>query len=161
MIFKIFLVLIIAYIFFRSIVPFIIFPGYLFSPKIKRTSSLQKIAKRLQGKTKEQTLKNVFEYVVKKHFGIAGTIKKVTLLKNAFLNNPEKLLFKKIPLYCHNSNLLLKTILVNTNKIIEKDINVKWAFGTDTGIHQYLIVKSGKKSFKLDPFYNVFELLDS
>jgi hypothetical protein len=156
-IFQTILILIVTYVTLRSIIPFLIFPGYLFTPKIKKSLSLEKVSMKLRGKTKEQTLKNAFNFVVSHHFGIAGTIKKVFLIRNAFLNNPESILGKKIPLYCHNSNLLLRCLLVNAGLVSEEDIVTKWSFGSDMGIHQYLLININKKLFKLDPFYNIFQ----
>jgi hypothetical protein len=157
MIFQAIIFVVILYLVLRSLIPFIIFPGYLFDSPIKRTENLRKVAKRLMKTTKEQTLKNIFDYTFNNHGGIAGTIKKFTLLKNLFLNNPEELINEKVPLYCHSQNLIIKTLLVNTNQIKERDIKVKWQLGTDLGIHQYLLVEINNKFFKVDSFYNILQ----
>ena len=159
MIFKIILGLIIAYIIVRSIIPFIIFPGYLFNYKIKRTPNIKKIAKTLKGKTKEKTLRNIFKYVIRNHSGLLGSTKRFFILKNAFLNDIEKLLENKIYLYCHNSNLMMKTLLVNTKQFNEEDIEAKWELGTNLGVHQYLLISSDKNTFKVDPFFRILERL--
>lgn len=160
MILKIILGLILAYILVRSVIPFIIFPGYLFEYKIKKTPNIKKIANKLKGKTKKETLRNVFNYVTSNHSGLAGGITRFFILKNAFLNNIETSIEKKILLYCHNSNLMMKTLLVNTEQFSEKDIESKLEIGIDLGIHQSLLVKLNKIVFKIDPFFKIFKKLN-
>lgn len=142
---------------FAIVIPFVLFPNYLIRPRIKETSKIKRISAKLKGKNQEQTLKNVYNFVIENHYGIRTSfLNKVRYFWTLFSNDVENNIGKKKCIWCHAQNILLKTILINTKQFIEEDIKIKWSVGFF--IHQYLLVRIKNKEVKLDPFYKIYEV---
>jgi hypothetical protein len=160
MIFKIFLIAISLGVLFGIILPFIVFPNYLFRRKLRRTMELENLAQKLKERSPLKTLKNSFNFVITNHYGLDESFKnKFFHLANLFHNNPNNYLGKKHYLFCHTQNLFLKTILILTGQFSEEEIKVKWSIGKSFIIHQYLLIKVGNRIIKADPFYRILQIL--
>jgi len=159
--------ILITYLIIFFILPAILLPNnLLIKTKTQKTKKLKKVAERLKGRTKGQTLKNVFNYVTKTY---SVERYKFLFLPRLVQYNIEKLIDKKIFLPCYAQNFVLKTLLINTGQFKEKDIKGKGTFAViDLGerriikyiplaiIHQYLLININKKIFRVDPFRRVF-----
>src|SRR3989344_4158043 len=100
MVIKIVLGIIFLWILLGIVIPFIIFPNYLFKPKIKTTKKIKQVAN-----------------IIKNHYGISKSAKnKIFYLGRLFKNDVEENLENKIYLFCHAQNLMLNTLLINTKQ---------------------------------------------
>ena len=160
MVIKIVLGIIFLWILLGIVITFIIFPNYLFKPKIKTTKKIKQVANKLKDKNPQKTLKKIYNFIIKNHYGISKSAKnKIFYLGRLFKNDVEENLENKIYLFCHAQNLMLNTLLINTKQFEEKDIKVKWFIDYTLIIHQYLLVSMGNKKVKLDPFYRIYKVL--
>lgn len=148
------------WLFFIFLLPLLFLPNQLLiKTKIKRTEKIKKFAKKLIGKNKEKTLKEIYLWTINNFKGEEERYK-LMILPKLFKYNVEKLMQKKQFAACHVQNLVLLTLLVNTSQFHEKDIERKETmtfFGT---VHQYLIVNTGKSKFKVDPFFKIFKKIE-
>lgn len=160
MIVKIVLWIIVLWILLGIVIPFILFPNYLFKPKIKTTKKIKQVANKLKDKNSQKTLKKIYDFLIKNHYGISKSTKnEIIYLGKLFHNNVEKNLGNKSYIFCHAQNLMLKTLLINTEQFKEEDIKVKWVIGSNLIIHQYLIIKVSNKKIKVDPFCKIYKVL--
>lgn len=148
------------YILFCKIWPYFLYPNYFKKSKIENYSDLKKIALSLKSSNKEQTIRNVYNYMTKIYSGNVNVLN----LKNLFtvfnmgdfstreiLNNPQFL-------WCHNQNRLFKSILVNTNQFSENKIIIKKRYFISFFIHQWIYIKLQNKEFIIDPYYLKFDV---
>ena len=160
MIIKIVLGIIFLWILLGIVIPFIIFPNYLFKPKIKTTNKIKQVAIKLKEKNPQKTVKKIYDFVTDNHYGISKSAKnKIFYLGRLFKNDVKQNLGNKTYIFCHAQNLVLKTLLINTGQFEEKDIKVKFVVGNNLIIHQYLLVNVESKRVKLDPFYRIYKVL--
>lgn len=138
------------------IIPFLTFPNHgIRNSKIKKTKEIEHLTKKLSGRTQEETLSKVFKYITRNYEG--GDKKyKLILYPSHYLQNIKKLLNKKF-LACHQQNILLTNLLINSNKFKRKDIIKKESVTLFLTIHQSLIINIDKKKFKVDPFFNILQ----
>ena len=155
MIIQIILIIIIGWIFFAIILPFLILPNQLFKTDLQRTKQIKKLAEKLKAKTREQTLRNIYKYVTKTY---EGKEKKYKLANypRLFLYNVNNLIKKRQFIACHIQNHVTKTLLINTSQFKESDIKRNWTITKFLTIHQYLVVKIKKAKYKVDPFFRTF-----
>jgi len=144
------------------VIPFIIFPNYLFKPKIIKTDFMGTIVDTLNNTERQKTLENIWGYIVDKHYGFVeqGFIKKMILSPNLFKNKIENI-DKSIILFCHTQNLYIKTLLVNSSQFDDADIKIKWVISKNFIIHQYLLLSFDDKKIKIDPFFKICEVIYS
>lgn len=140
-----------------SIICYLILPDQKFETKILKTKKLKKVAKKLKGKTKDQTVRNIYNYIRKRYIGSRQKYK-LFIVPRLFWHNADKLLDKKdIFLACHILNKIMITLLINTGQFKRKDIQRKHYVTYLLTIHQYLIVKAGRNQYKVDTFYGKFK----
>ena len=163
----IFLYILICYLFFLKLLPFILYPNYLLPGKIEGYPALIRVAKKLKGQDKQQTLSNIFQYLREKH----SSDDKIWQWKNLATLfwvgdfSTQKVLEEKCFLWCHTQYRLLKSLLVNSGMFREDDVQIGRMFffnskfpyqGISIFIHQYLLINIDGIIFKIDPFYNIF-----
>lgn len=137
------------------VLPVLFLPNQLvFRTKIQRTEKIKRIAMKLRGKTKEETLKNVYNYVLRNYEGVDEKYK-LAWLPGLFLYDVDKIVDKRRFLACHIQNLVLRTLLLNTGQFSEDEIARKQTISWFLTTHQYLIVDFGKVRYKIDPFFKV------
>lgn len=159
MIIQIILYILAGWILLTFVIPFLILPNYLFKTKIQHTQKIKKLANKLKRKTKEETLKNIFNYVIK-NYGGRNEFYKLFYAHKLFYYNVEKLLNKKQILSCQTHNHLLSTLLLNTSQFKKSDIKRKIIMSRRLFIlHQYLIINTGKQKFRVDSFMRVLKKL--
>jgi hypothetical protein len=148
-----------GYFLFLVIVPFFIIPNLApFSTKPAETEKLRHFARQFESKEKKETLRKAYEFMVKDYTGVEDRHKVVILAHKTFMQNVEKIIEDRNQfLHCHVSNRVLMTILINTGQFDEGDFEKKLEISDFGTIHQYLIVKIGKKKYKVDIFYRIFE----
>lgn len=148
-----------GWILLTIVLPFLILPNYLFKTKIQHTQKIKKLANKLKRKTKEETLKNIFNYVIK-NYGGRKEFYKLFYVPKLFYYNVEKLLNKKQVLSCQTHSHLLATLLLNTGQFKKSDIKRKIVMSRRIfAIHQYLIINTGKQKFRVDSFMRVLKKL--
>jgi hypothetical protein len=155
MILEIILTIAIIWISLALIIPLFL-PNQLLKMPIKRTEKIKKVANRLKGKTKEETLRKVYNYVTKNYEGIENQLK-LANYPRLFLHNVEKLLDKKQFLACHIQNQILITLLINTGQFKYSDFKRKETLSYFTTLHQYILVKIDGNEYKVDPFFKVLK----
>ncbi len=145
-----------AFLIIAYLVPILVLPTFLIPMKIKKTNYLKKFSKKFKSNKKEQTLKRVYNFVNNNY--TEERMKFITEFYKLFYINPEKILRRKQFLPCHMQNYLLTTLLINTKQFnksqIKKYITVS---NLKNIIHQYLIVSTNKKKYKVDVFYKTFK----
>ena len=142
---------------FCFFIPLLILPNHLlFKTKIQKTEKIKKVARRLKGKSKEQTLRNVYNYVIKNYKGIEQRLL-VANIPKLFLYDVERLLEKKQFLACHIQNLITITLLINTEQFKETNFKRKETITPFLTLHQYMIITLDGQRFKADPFMKIFE----
>ena len=156
MIIKLIASIILIWIVFAIILPFIIFPNfYLRKSQVKKSPYIKSLAKTLTKKTKEETLKKVFQFVTKNYSGREEALKLINYLK-LFETDIEKTLKKRHQFFaCHIQNLIITTLLINTSQFKIKEIKRKTGISSRLAAHQYLLIKTKNKIFKVDPFYKI------
>lgn len=134
--------------------PFILFPNYLIKPKIVYNMKTRQVANSLKCKKSLNTVKNIFNFVAKNHYGLDKSLKsKILNLPHLFQNNISELIEKKSLLFCHTQNLIFLTLFLNTGQFSENCIKIKWTISKNLCIHQYLLVKLKTSVVVIDPFY--------
>ena len=150
------IILIISLWFVLAIIfPFILFPNYLIKPKISYSPKIKGIVFKLRSKNKNQTLKNIYSYIVDNYCNKRWY--RIFFLHKMFFWNTNKLLSRKQFLWCHSQNKILIDLLINSGQFKREDIKIKWVLSRNLTIHQYLIVNS---RIKIDSFYRMFETLN-
>lgn len=164
----IFLYILISYLLFLKLLPFILYPNYLLPGKIEKYPALIKLSKELKGCDKRETLEKAFRYLRGRHKS-DDAIWRPENLKTLFLVgdfSTEAVLKKNCFLWCHTQNRILKSILVNSGMFTEKEIMIGRMFffnpdppyrGISIYIHQYVLIDIDGEVFKADPFYNILE----
>jgi len=152
---------IIIWVIFAMILPFLIFPNfYLRKSKVPRSPYIQSLARTLKGKSQKETLRKVFRFVTQNYSGEKEKLKLVNYPKH-FKTDIEKILKKRHQFFaCHIQNRIIATLLINTNQFKEKMITKKTRIGPYPAAHQYLIIKTKDKKFKVDPFYGILRELE-
>ena len=139
--------------------PLIFLPGFIGERKLEKNKKLFSLVKKLKGKSKEETLKKVFNFV-QKNFSSERIFLLIYLHKH-FYKRVTKLINKKQFLPCHVQSLVLVTLLENTGQFTNKDFIRKTGMSIYGFIHQYYLVKIRNKTFKADPFYNILKRLQT
>lgn len=150
------LIAIVTWITLAIILPFLIFPNQLIKTDIQRTKKIKQLANKLKAKTQEQTLRNVYNYVTKNYEGREKKYK-LACYPRLFLYDVNKLIQKRQFIACHIQNHVTRTLLVNTGQFKESDIKRKWTITKFITIHQYLIVKTDKAKYYIDPFMYILK----
>ncbi|MCR4285192.1 MAG: hypothetical protein NUV97_04080 [archaeon] len=150
------LIFLVFYFFLFFVLPLILLPGFIGKREIEKSPKLSLIAKKLRGRNKEETLKNVFNYVQKTYSSERPFL--LILLHKHFYRRITRLIGKKQFLPCHIPSLVLITLLVNTGQFSKEDLKRKTQMSLFGFIHQYYLIKIGRIIFKADPFYNILRL---
>ena len=132
-------------------------PNHFFYTKIQKTSYLNKIAKELIKKNKEETLKSVYDFVTNNF--TRKKYKFILFSYKLFKHDVENLLEKKQFAQCTLQNLTFVTLLINTKQFKSEDIKRKWKIVNFIVPHQYVIVRIGKSSYKVDLLLKIFKTL--
>ncbi|MCM8774634.1 MAG: hypothetical protein NC820_07910 [Candidatus Omnitrophica bacterium] len=147
--------ILIVYRLLLVLLPYIIFPTFARDFRIKKNKKVEKFAKKMMLKNREKTLNKIFDFVQGKY--TSEIYKEFLFPKRHFYTEVDKLLEKSLFLPCHIQNLILRTLLIATKQFAPKDFKRKFVLGKYGAIHQYLLIKVGKKRFKADPFFNSIE----
>ena len=148
-----------SYILFVIVFPILSFPNYyLRKLKYQKTDLTKKIAEKLRAETKEQTLKNIYNYVTK-NYGEKSRIYKLANYPKHFKSNVDTILKKPQFLPCHIQNLLISTLLISTGQFKKSNIKLRMMMVRFLCLHQYLIIKADKQKFKVDPFFKILQKL--
>ena len=153
--------LILLWFFIAIVLPYMITPNFKFKKHIKKSKKIEKIAKKLKDKNKEKTLRNVYHYVIKHYDGDHHQFNPASIVE--LLEIPKFKIEKKLALkekkflWCYAQNLIIKSLLINSEQFSTKYIKFKKNLGKHFVIHQYLIVKIKNIRYKVDPFYNIFK----
>lgn len=152
--------LVVIWVLFGIVLPYIFLPNFLFKERLRKSKSIKKIVRNLKSPNKEETLKNIYHYANKyfkgnpyQYYHLDGLFK----LQNYPIN---RLLFlhKKEFFWCYTQIKVIANLLINTGQFLRKDIKIEKTLSMPFfTLHQYLIVKIGKKKIKVDPFYNIFK----
>ena len=152
--------IIIIWFLFATAIPYIIIPNLLFKTKIQCSEKLKKFSQKFKSKNKQQTLKNIYNYIIKNYkedtYPFANFINLLNIPK-LFAQNIEKIINKKQFLPCHVQNLVLITLLLNTGQFKKSDFKRKETITNFLTIHQYVIIKINNKKLKADPFFKILE----
>ena len=147
-----------VYLTLGILMPLLFFPNYLQKPKLKITNESKQVSKKLKFKTKRQTLKNTYNYVVKNYPGSENK-KKFFLLWKLFITKAEPLINKPQFVWCHSQNLLLEELLLGTKQFKKEDFKIHWMITRWLTIHQYWTITIGKDQYLVDSFYKKFKKL--
>jgi len=146
------------WIIFMILAPIYVITENFIEKRIRNTGTSKKIAKKLKGKTKKQTLRNVYKYINNHFYGDGHQFDYLTPPEFFDMGITERLLLhKKRFLWCSNQIALLTSLLVNTGQFTKEDIGLGKGFGKWPTAHFYSIVKIGKNKIKVDPFYDIFK----
>jgi len=148
------LIIILIYIFLVFVIPLLFFPGFLRDIRIKKSKLLENFSEKFKDRNKEKTMRNIFDYVSKR-YEKSEKLEIFFLLKKHFDYDVENILSKKGYLPCHIQNLLVKTLLVNTEQFKEEEFETKISITLWGTIHAHMIIKIGNKKFKVDPYYGI------
>lgn len=132
-----------------------IFPNFIVSKDIEISRKIKNYVKDLTKPGKEETLRRIFRHVDDLYS--SEMHKEFTLPHTHFHRDVNKLIDKVMFLPCHVQNLVLKTLLIASGHFSAKDFVKKIEMTIYGTVHQYLIIDTGKKKFKADPFYNKLE----
>lgn len=154
---EIFIILAAFWFFVGGILSYFILPDQFRETPIQRTRAIRNLARSLKRKTKEQTLRVVYQYINSRYVGVEHLLRAL-ILRNQFTTNVEKLLGKKKGAFasCHAQNKLIITLLLNTGQFKREDIERKNYFTLFLTIHQYLLVHISDTTYYVDPWYNEF-----
>lgn len=144
------------YLFLVFLVPLLFFPGFLSDIEIQKTENLMNLAEEFKADNKEETMKNVFNYVDEKYEKSSG-YKIFILLNRHFYTDVEKYIDTEGYMPCHIQTLILKTLLINTGQFQEEDFEKKIIIMPEGLIHRYCLVKIDDKTFKVDPYYGILK----
>ncbi|MFA5174590.1 MAG: hypothetical protein WC438_05410 [Candidatus Pacearchaeota archaeon] len=148
---------ILIYLLLAIIIPIILRPHRIYLRRdIQKTRKIKRIAHSLKARNKEDTLKNIYNYVIKRYKGNEQKYKLLNYPKLFYFNTNE-ILKRRQFLSCHQQNLVLRTLLINTKQFDIKDFELKETMTNFGVIHQYIIVNLGKIKYKIDPFFKIFE----
>lgn len=101
-------------------------------------------------KTKEDVLDKVIHYELKRFY--SKYYQYVTEFVLFYQNNIEHLWKKKGFLHCHQQNLILRYLLLETGRFTEDDIKIRETI-CYIGLHQYLQIRvEANKWINVDPF---------
>ena len=131
---------------------------YFIRTRIQKSRKIKEFAKKLKGRRKEETLRNVFNYIIRNYKGKEERWKVVSLFYKWYYLDIEKLLGKKQFLPCHLHNSVFITLLINLG-FKEDNFQRKVMISSFLTPHQYLIVNIGRK-YKIDLFMRKFEEID-
>jgi len=160
MIIQIILTLIGIWMLFTVIIPILIMPNlYFIRLRKQKTKEIEKIARKLKDKSKEKTLKNIYNYVTKNYEGIEEKYKLANYFKLFQYNVDWNLKHKKQFLACHLQNWIMINLLINTGQFTRRDIKKHVYITRYLTIHQDLIVIIDNKRFHVDSFYKEFDKL--
>jgi hypothetical protein len=153
-----FFYLLISYVIFCKLWPYCFYPNYLKKSKIENYPELKELSSKLRGNNKLQTVENVHEYMRQTYSGNDDVLKIKNLLSifNFGDFSTKSILDKKIFLWCHAQNRLLRSILINTGLFKDDDITIQKRLFTSFFIHQWLVINIYDKKIKVDPYYNIF-----
>ncbi|TSD01463.1 MAG: hypothetical protein Athens071425_406 [Parcubacteria group bacterium Athens0714_25] len=153
-----FFYLLLIYIIFCKVWPYFFYPNYLKKSKIENYPELKELSSKLTGNSKLQTVENVYEYMRQTYSGNDDVLKIENLLSvfNFGDFSTKGILDKKIFLWCHGQNRLLKSVLINTGLFKDDDITIQKRLFTSFFIHQWLVINIDDKKIKVDPYYNIF-----
>jgi hypothetical protein len=154
MIFQTILILILLWVIFAIIFPFILFPNYFLSYKIDNSINIRNKSTSLKSKSKRKTITNIYNYIIKTYKGNKNQYK-FSNFPIFFQYKSSVLLDKKQFLWCHTQNNILRDLLVSTNKFSKKDIKIKWTLSKNFTTHQYILIHFDNLECKLDPFYKI------
>ena len=161
MVLKIILIILIIRILLGTIIPLFLFPNHhIIKTRLQSTKEIKKLANKLKKKTKQETLKNIFKFMITnygKDNEITKRLKLFFFYPKLFCYNTNKQLSKKQFLACHQQNNVLKTLLLNTNQFKKQDIQDKTHIQPYLIVHQYLLIKTNKGTYKVDPFFKIFK----
>lgn len=132
---------------------------YFIKTRIQRSRKIKEFAKKLKGRRKEETLKNIYNYLISNYKGKEERWKVVSLFYKWYYLDIEKLIGKKQFLPCHLHNRVFMTLLINLG-FKEDNFQRKVKISRFLTPHQYLIVDIGRK-YKIDLFMRIFEELKS
>jgi hypothetical protein len=150
-------IVILIWLLIAFLIPFLIIPNFIvFKEKIHKTKKIKSLANKLKAKSKLQTLKNTYKYVIKNYTGEDEKLKLLQIQK-WFKNKPEKLLERAQFLPCHIQNFLIRTLLINTGQFKKSNFNTVPTISPFLTAHQYLIVKIQDQDYKVDPFFKVLK----
>lgn len=150
---------ILIYLLLAIIIPLILRPHRIYLKKrTQKTKEIKRTAISLRAKDKEKTLKNVYNYVIKRYQGFEQRYKLLNYPK-LFYFDVNEIIKKDQFLACHQQNLILKTLLINTGQFRDKDFKLKETITNFGVIHQYLLININKTTYKVDPFFRIYEKL--
>lgn len=144
------------------IILMILAPFYLITEKfledrIRASKTSKMVAKKLKGKTKLQTLKNIYRYINDHYYGAGHQLDYIAFPEVFDFEVVPRLLLKhKRFLWCSNQLSLLTSLLVNSGHFTKEEISLRRTFGRTLSAHFYSQVNIGDKAFKVDPFYDIF-----
>jgi len=151
-------VLIALWVIWMILAPFYIITEDFLEKRLRHTTTSKKIAKKLKGKTKKQTLENVYNYMNKHFYGEGHQFDHNAFPEFFDLGIANRLILKnKRFLWCSNQVALLSSLLVNTGHFTKEEIFLKKTIGKQLAAHFYVDVNIGKGKVKVDPFYNIFK----
>ncbi|MDH3353074.1 MAG: hypothetical protein OEL87_01380 [Nanoarchaeota archaeon] len=141
--------------------PYFLYPNYAKKSKIETYPELRKLALKIKRKDKLSTIKTAYNYMSKTYSGHAEQFRPKSLLTIFHLGdfNTKSILNKKQFLWCHNQNRLLKSILINTELFTPDEIVIKKHFFKSFFIHQWVVISLKNQKIKIDPFYNILEVV--
>jgi hypothetical protein len=149
-----------VWIFFSLILPSLILQNFLFKTDIAQTEEIKDLAMNLSVKDKEQTLRNVHDYLIKTYKGRPSEFSLTAVLRlhkfdiSKVLGNPEH---DGKFFWCDSQNGMLMALLLASGQFKEKDMVVKYDLTPRLAIHQYVVVKIDEKEFCVDPFWRKFK----
>jgi len=140
------------------IAPFYIITEEFLEKRIRNSKTSKKIARKLKGKTKLQTLKNVNKYINDHFYGEGHQFDYLTPPEFFDLGIANRLILKnKRFLWCSNQIGLLMSLLINTGDFTKDEIKLKSTLGRQLSAHFYSEVQIGNKIIKVDPFYDILK----
>ncbi|MBT3398241.1 hypothetical protein HOA55_05255 [archaeon] len=152
------LVIAIIWTVFAIILPFLAIPNHgVRKTEIQKTKQIIQLSKKLKSKSKDKTLKNIYDYVTKNYTGSEERYKLMNYPKLFKSNVDENLRTPHQFLACHLQNLIIITLLLNTGQFSATDIKRKETITHFLTIHQHLTINTGKKKYKIDPFFKIFK----
>jgi len=155
----------IVYIISCKVLPFVLYPNYLFKSKIETYPEVKDLALSLKGEEDLQTVKNAYDYMLRQYGGNDSVIKFGVLIKGLkdlfYIGDfpTGGILNQKQFLWCHGQNRILKSLLVNTGIFDEASVKIEKRFFSSFFIHQWVVVSLGDKKVKMDPYYKIFEVV--
>ena len=151
-------VLIALWFIWMIFIPLFVITENFIEKRIRKTNTSKKIARKLKGKTKYQTLRKVYDYINKTYYGQGHVFDHNAFLEALDYSISERLLLRrKRFLWCTNQLALLTSLLINTGQFTKEEIALKSTLGRTLSAHFYSVVNIKNKRFKIDPYYNIFK----